>query len=69
MGLNNLYGWANNFGSAISQKLQVNGFEWAEDISQLNGSFIKSCNEKSDEGYFFEDDVQYPEKLHDLHND
>ena len=26
-------------------------------------------NEESDKGYFLEFDVQYPEKLHDLHND
>ena len=26
-------------------------------------------NEKSDEGYFPEVDVQYPENLHKLHND
>ena len=26
-------------------------------------------NEESDKGYFLEVDVQYPEKLHDLHND
>ena len=31
--------------------------------------FIENCNEDSDEGYFLEIDVQYPEKLRDLHND
>ena len=30
---------------------------------------IKNYNEESDERYFFEFDVQYPEKLHELHND
>ena len=25
--------------------------------------------EKSDEGYFLELDVQYPEKIHELHNE
>ena len=28
----------------------------------------KNCNEKSDEGYFLEVDVQYLEKLHELYN-
>ena len=31
--------------------------------------FIKNYNEESDEGYFLEVDVQYPEKLHEIHND
>ena len=31
--------------------------------------FIKNYNEESDEGYFFEVDIQYLEKLHELHND
>ena len=61
--VNNLYGWA------MSQKLPVNNFEWIEDTSQFNKDFIKSYIEKSDEGYFLEVDVQYPEKLHELHND
>ena len=30
---------------------------------------MKNCNEESDEGYFFELDVQYLEKLRELHND
>ena len=29
----------------------------------------KNYNEESDEGYFLEVDIQYPEKLHELHND
>ena len=53
----------------MGQKLQVNKFEWFKDTSQFNEDFIKNYNEESDEGYFFEVDVQYPEKLHELHND
>ena len=30
---------------------------------------LKKYNEESDEGYSLEVDVQYPEKLHELHND
>ena len=52
-----------------SKKLPVNNFERIEDTSQFNEDFIKSYNKESDEGYFPEVDVQYPEKLHELHND
>ena len=38
--------------------MPVNDFKWVEDISEFNEDFIKSYN-----------DIQYPEKLHDLHND
>ena len=61
--LTNLYGWA------MSQKLSVNKFKWIEDISQFNENFVKDNDEESDKGYFLEVDVQYPEKLHELHND
>ena len=61
--VNNLYGWA------MLQKLPVNRFEWIKDTSKFNKHFIKNYNEESDEGYFHEVDVQYPEKLHELHND
>ena len=61
--MNNLYGWA------MSQKLPVNEFEWVVDIPQFNEDFMKSYNEESDEESFLEVDVQYPEKLHELHND
>ena len=53
----------------MSQRLPVNIFEWIEDTSKFNEDFIKSYNEESDEGYFLEVTVQYPEKLHELHND
>ena len=61
--VNNLSGWA------MTQKLPVNNFEWIEDTSKFNEDSIKSYNEGSDEGYFLEVDIQYPEKLHELHND
>ena len=60
--VNNLYGWA------ISQKLPVNNFEWLKDTSQFNEDIIRNHNEESDEAYFLEVDVQYLEKLHELHN-
>ena len=31
--------------------------------------FIKNYNKESDKGYFLEVNVQYLEKLHELHND
>ena len=52
----------------MSQKLPVNSFEWINDTFQFKKVFIKSCNEERDEGYLLEADIQYPEKLHELHN-
>ena len=53
----------------MSYKLPVNNFEWIKDTSQFNEDFIKSYNEESDQGYFLKVDIQYHEKLHELHND
>ena len=61
--VNNLYG------RAMSQKLPVHNFEWIKDTSQFSEDFKKNYNEESDEGYFLEVDVQYLEKIHELHND
>ena len=58
--VNNLHGWA---------KFPVNNFEWIKHTSQFNKDFIKNCNEESYEGYNLEVDVQYLEKLYQLHND
>ena len=49
--------------------MPLQGFEWVEEISQLNEDFIENCNENSDEGYFLEVHVQNLERLQDLHND
>ena len=44
-------------------------FECIKNSPQFNEDFLKSYNEESDEGYFLEVDVQYLDKLNDLHND
>ena len=51
------------------QKLSVINFEWIKDTSQFIEDFIKNYNEESYKGYFSEVDVQYLERLHELHND
>ena len=61
--VNDLYGWA------MSQHLPVNGFKWVKNTSQISKDFTENYNEDSDDGYFLEVDLQYPETLHDLHND
>ena len=53
----------------MSQKLPVNGFKWVNDVSEINGKFIKNYDENSDKGYDLKVDVKYPRKLHDLHSD
>ena len=61
---NNLYGWA------MSQKLPVNGFEWViQNLSQFHENFIRNYDENSDIGYFLEVDIDYLEKLFNLHKD
>ena len=56
--VNNLYGWA------ISQKLPVNHFKWVkqEELLKFNKDFIKSYDENSNTGYFFEADIDYPKE-------
>ena len=58
---NNLYGWA------MSQSLPTHGFRWLcpEEIRNLD---INTLRDDSVEGYIFEVDLQYPQKLHDRHN-
>ena len=51
------------------QKLPVNNFDWIKGTSEFNEGFIKNYNEENDEGYFLEVEVQYPEKIHELHTD
>ena len=61
---NNLYGWA------MPQKLPVNGFIWYNDyLSDFNEEFIKNYDEKRDEGYFLEVDMEYPKTLWNSHKE
>ena len=47
----------------MSQKLEVNNFEWIKDTSQFNEDLIKKYNQESDTGHFLKIDVQYVERL------
>ena len=38
----------------MSQKLPVNGFKWANDLSRLNEDFIKNYSQNGDIAYFLE---------------
>ena len=60
---NNLYGWA------MSQKLPVHSFKWMpnKEIENLFNNQIEQVWEKTP--CILEVDLEYPEKLHDLHND
>ena len=53
----------------MSQKLILNDFKWVEYILKFNENFIKSYDDESEEGYFYEVDVQYPENLNNLLNE
>ena len=53
----------------IVKKASINNFEWIKDNSQFHEDLIKNYNEESDEEHFLKVDVQYIEKLQELHND
>ena len=50
----------------MSEYLSYGRFKWLENINKFD---IMSINEKSLIGYFLEVDLEYHEKLHELHND
>ena len=51
----------NLYGLAMSQKLPLSGFKWAENTFQFS--------KNSDERYVLEVDVQFPEESYKPHND
>ena len=59
----------NLYGTAMSEKLPMNGFKWVNDIFEINETFVNSYNKNSDKSYILEVDVDYPSKLHKLHSD
>ena len=53
----------------MSKELPVNDFKLIEDSAEFNEDFIKNYYDESDEGYFLEADVQYPENIYILLSD
>ena len=60
MDKNNFYGWS------VSEYLPYGEFKWLENVHKLD---VMSINEKSEIEYFLEVDLEYPDELHELHND
>ena len=58
--MNNLYDWE------MSEYLPYEWFKWLKNVDEFD---VMSVIEKSLIGYFLEVDLQYPDKLHELHND
>ena len=50
----------------MSEYLPYREFEWLKNVDELD---VMSIDEKSDVGYILEVDLEYPDKLHELHND
>ena len=53
----------------MSQNFIVNSFRLVENTFNLIKILKKSLNEDSTKGFFLEIDPQYPEKVHEPHND
>ena len=58
--MNNLYDWA------MSKYLPYGGFKW---LKNVDGFDVMWISEKRKIGYFLEVHLQYPDELHELHND
>ena len=60
--MNNLYG------DTISEYLPYGGFKWVKVNNETVNRVLNKSN-NSLYGYFLEVDLDYPEELHDIHND
>ena len=58
--MNNLYGWA------MSEYLPYGEFKWLKNVDEID---VMSIDEKSNTEYFLEVDLEYHDKLYELHND
>ena len=50
----------------MSEYLPYGGFNWLKNVDTFD---VMSISEKNPIGYFLEVDLQYPDELHELHND
>ena len=50
----------------MSEYLPYEEFEWLKNVDEFE---VNSINEECEIGYFHEDDLEYPDELHKLHDD
>ena len=60
--MNNLYG------HAMSQYLPYSNFKWVKNIDKIKQKLMNTKSNSST-GYLLEVDLEYPQELHDIHND
>ena len=60
--MNNLYG------HAMSQHLSYGGFKWVKNIDKIKQKLM-NIKSNSSTKYILEVDLEYPQELHDIHND
>ena len=60
--MNNLYG------CAMRQYLPISNFKWVKNIDKIEQKLMNIKNNSST-GYVLEVDLEYPQELHDIHND
>ena len=61
---------ANNlYGKAMTEKLPVRGFKWLDDISKIDEDFVKNYDKNNNKGYILDVDIDYLNKLQNLHSD
>ena len=60
--MNNLYG------HAMSQYLPYADFKWVKNIDKIKQKLM-NIKSNSSTGYILEVDLEYPQELHDIHND
>ena len=60
--INNLYG------CAMRQYFSMNNFKWVKNIHKIEQRLMNIKNNSST-GYVLEVDSEYPQELHDIHND
>ena len=56
------------YGVAMSEYLPYGGFKWVKVNNETVNRILNKSN-NSLYGYFLEVDLDYPEELHDIHND
>ena len=58
----------NLFGCAMSQYLPYANFKWVKNIDKIKQKLM-NIKSNSSTGYILEVDLEYPQELHDSHND